>query len=82
MSRDDSIEDQIRAVIESGGGQRDLTGNVMDGILRATGCTQKELESVLAERFTPLQLGRFGIPNVWTVQGGTARKKASRSPFH
>ena len=61
--------------------QRDLTGDVMDEILRATGCTQRELESVLAKRFTPLQMGQFGIPNVWTVPGAAARKKTRDSPF-
>ncbi len=72
MSENQKIEDRIRVIIESGGGQRDFTGEVMDEILYATGCTQKELESVLSARFTPLNVGRFGIPNIWTLRSETA----------
>ena len=71
MSKEQLIEGEIRAAIELAGGRHDFTGQVMDEILLATGCTQKELESVLAERFTPLEVGPFGDPNVWTVRGGT-----------
>ena len=54
MSNERLVEDHVRAVIELGGGQGNLTGDMMDGIFRAIGDTQKELESVLAKRFTPL----------------------------
>lgn len=50
-------------------------------ILRATGCTQRELEPVLARPFTPLQVGQFGNPNVSTVPGAAAREKTRDSPF-
>jgi hypothetical protein len=67
MSVEARIEERIRAAIQFGGGQCDFTGAVMDGIIDATGCTQKELEAVLEDRFVPLEVGRFGIPNIWTL---------------
>ena len=81
MSNERLVEDHVRAAIELASGQRDLTGEVMDEILRATGCTRREPESVLAERFTPLRVGQSGIPNVWTVPGAAAAEKNSRSPL-
>jgi hypothetical protein len=68
MSFEEQIERHIRTAIEMGGGQRDFTGEVMDEILHAVGCTQHELEAVLTTRFTPLQVGQFGIPNIWTLR--------------
>ncbi len=47
MSENQKIEDRIRVIIESGGGQRDFTGEVMDEILYATGFTQKELGALV-----------------------------------
>ncbi len=80
MSNERLVEDHAQAVIELGGGQGNLTGDMMDGILRATGYTQKELESVLAKRLTALQVGSFGISNVWTMQGGTAQRRIRGPP--
>ena len=71
----------VRAVIELGGGQGYLAGDMMDGIIRATGHTQKELESVLAKQLTALQVGSFGISSVWTMQGSTAQRKIRALPF-
>jgi len=67
MSNERIIEDRIRAMLEMAGGRQDFTGEVMDEILTETGCTQKELESVLTSRFIPLNVGRFGMPNIWTL---------------
>jgi hypothetical protein len=68
MSLEEQIERHIRTAIEMGGGQCDFTGEVMDEILHASGCTQHELEAVLASRFNPLEVGQFGIPNIWTLR--------------
>lgn len=68
MVSEREIEDRIREMIVMGGGQRDFTGDVMDEILYSTGCSQKELESVMEGRFMAVEVGRYGIPNIWAVR--------------
>jgi hypothetical protein len=69
------------SVIELGGGQGNLAGDMMDGIFRAAGYTRKEREAVLAKRLTALQVGALGISNLGTMQGGSAQRRIRGPPF-
>ncbi len=86
MSNERRVENHVRAVIELGSGRGNPTGDTMDGIVRATGHTQKELKSVPAKRLTALQVASFGISSVGTMQGGTAQRRVRgptpRSPTY